>query len=450
MTFTLPAILLLGVAWLIYFATTTADAALATVNRYETRKYVKGSRQARLVNDLIEQRHRWTTTSILLRNGALMMAGVALARLVTPSPVTPPMVWWFLLLAAAVWLLLALSHLLGRVWVHHNPAQAVLTIAGYMRVALWLLTPFSALLAPIVHRGIHDDDEDTIVLSSDGMRLILPNDGDDSEIEESEKEMITSILEMDETVAREVMVPRMDMVTLEADISFAEALDVIIGAGHSRVPVYDDYVDQIIGVLYAKDMLRCFQQQKTDMPLRTLLRPAYFVPLTKNVKNLLAEMRKHRVHIAIVVDEYGGTAGLVTIEDILEEIVGEIQDEYDAVEEILVQRVGEGSFLLSAKLDLYSLAKLLNIDIEDEDSDTVGGLVLGMLGHVPEAGESAEHLGWRFTVIEVEGRRIEKLRVEPVAPPEEPHESEPHASRNAGAHGESQASNKPAHNTSTG
>ena len=445
MIVSLPAILLLGVAWLIYFATTTADAALATINRYETRKYVKGSHQARMVNHLIEQRHRLTTTSILLRVAALLGAGVALANLIKPVPAW----YWFLLGAAIVWVLLALSHLLGRVWVHNNPAQAVMAVAGYMRVALWLLTPVAALLAPVTLRGIHDNDEDAIVLSSDGMRLIMPNDGDDSEIEESEKEMITSILEMDDTVAREVMVPRIDMVSLEADISFAEALDVIIGAGHSRVPVYDDYVDQIVGVLYAKDMLRCFQQGSTDMPIRTLLRPAYFVPLTKNVKNLLAEMRKHRVHIAIVVDEYGGTAGLVTIEDILEEIVGEIQDEYDAVEEILVQRVGEDSFLLSARLDLYSVAKLLDIEIEDEDADTVGGLVLGLLGHVPEAGESVVHLGWRFTVIMVEGRRIEQVRVEPVAQPDPPHEDERGATKAAGTRSESPAANKPAHNTTT-
>ena len=445
MIVSLPAILLLGVAWLIYFATTTADAALATINRYETRKYVKGSHQARMVNHLIEQRHRLTTTSILLRVAALLGAGVALAILIYPVPAW----YWFLLGAAIVWVLLALSHLLGRVWVHNNPAQAVMAVAGYMRVALWLLTPVAALLAPVTLRGIHDDDEDAIVLSSDGMRLIMPNDGDDSEIEESEKEMITSILEMDDTVAREVMVPRIDMVSLEADISFAEALDVIIGAGHSRVPVYDDYVDQIVGVLYAKDMLRCFQQGSTDMPIRTLLRPAYFVPLTKNVKNLLAEMRKHRVHIAIVVDEYGGTAGLVTIEDILEEIVGEIQDEYDAVEEILVQRVGEDSFLLSARLDLYSVAKLLDIEIEDEDADTVGGLVLGLLGHVPEAGESVVHSGWRFTVIMVEGRRIEQVRVEPVAQPDPPHEDERGATKAAGTRSESPAANKPAHNATT-
>ncbi len=414
MTVSLPATLLFGAAWLIYLATTTADAALATVNRYETRKYVKGSREARVVNGLIEQRQRWITTAILLRVASLLALGVALAFIVGAGSAW----WWFLLAAAGTWLLLVFSHLLARVYVHDHPAQAVMALAGYMRAALWLLTPLSALLLPITVRGIPEDDEDTIVLSNDGMRLIMPNDGDDSEIEESEREMITSILEMDETVAREVMVPRMDMVTLEADISFHEALNVIIGAGHSRVPVYDDYVDQIIGVLYAKDMLRCFQQGSTEMPIRTLLRPAYFVPLTKNVKNLLAEMRKHRVHIAIVVDEYGGTAGLVTIEDILEEIVGEIQDEYDAAEELLVQRVGEDSYLLSAKLDLYSLAKLLDIEIEDEDADTVGGLVLGLLGHVPESGESAQYMGWRFTVIAVEGRRIEQVRLEPVDPPE--------------------------------
>jgi CBS domain containing-hemolysin-like protein len=138
------------------------------------------------------------------------------------------------------------------------------------------------------------------------------------------------------------------------------------------------------------------------------------VPLSKNVKNLLAEMRKHRVHIAVVVDEYGGTAGLVTIEDILEEIVGEIQDEYDDAEVILVHPEGVDGFLIHGKLDTDSLAKLADLNLEDEDVDTAGGLVLGLLGHVPQPGESVELQGWHFTVLSVDGRRIETIRIEPV------------------------------------
>ena len=142
--------------------------------------------------------------------------------------------------------------------------------------------------------------------------------------------MIASILEMDETVAREVMVPRMEVVAIEAGTSLREGLDVINAAGHSRIPVYQDDLDHVVGFLYAKDLLRCFQKNQYDVPISALLRPAYFVPVSKKVNALLREMQKRHVHVAMVVDEYGGTAGLVTIEDIIEEIVGEIQDEYDA------------------------------------------------------------------------------------------------------------------------
>jgi CBS domain containing-hemolysin-like protein len=209
------------------------------------------------------------------------------------------------------------------------------------------------------------------------------------------------------------MVPRIDMVAVEADAPLGEALDALLDAGHSRLPVYEDDVDHVIGLLYAKDLLACFHRGEVDVPLRSVLRPAYFVPLTKNVMALLADMRKHRVHMAIVVDEYGGTAGLVTIEDILEEIVGEIQDEYDAVEIAMVKPVGPDSYLANARVDVYSLGKLLQAELEDEGADTLGGMILSLLGHVPEAGEAVEHQGWRFTVLAVDGRRIDQVRIEP-------------------------------------
>lgn len=224
--------------------------------------------------------------------------------------------------------------------------------------------------------------------------------------------MIASILEMDDTAAREVMVPRMDMVSLNVETTLTDALDVIMEVGHSRIPVYEDNVDRIVGILYAKDLLHCYRENRNDASLRTLVRPAYFVPLSKKVNVLLRDMQKHRVHIAMVVDEYGGTAGLVTIEDILEEIVGDIQDEYDMGEENYVEVVGPDSYLLNSRLDLYSLAKLLDIELADEDADTLGGLIYSTLGHVPAQGETVELAHWRFTVLGIEGNRIDQVRAD--------------------------------------
>src|SRR5262249_5850304 len=163
-------------------------------------------------------------------------------------------------------------------------------------------------------------------LSNEDLLQLISTSEEENPLEENEKQMIVSILELEETVVREVMVPRIDMVTLDVETSLHEALAVIINAGHSRIPVYQEHVDHIIGILYAKDLLKCFRDQQTDAPISALLRPAYFVPVSKKVNTLLKEMQKERVHIAMVVDEYGGTAGLVTIEDLIEEIIGEIKD----------------------------------------------------------------------------------------------------------------------------
>jgi len=214
------------------------------------------------------------------------------------------------------------------------------------------------------------------------------------------------------------MVPRIDMVAIDVELSLEEALDVIMAAGHSRIPVYETHVDHIIGILYAKDLLKCYRDNRADAPIRTLLRPAYFVPVSKKVNTLLKEMQKQRVHIALVVDEYGGTAGLVTIEDIIEEIVGDIQDEYDHEEDVYVQALGADVYSLNSRLDVYSLSKLLDIEVPDEDADTLGGLIYSRLGHVPEQGEAVEWLNWRFTVLALDGQRIDQVRAELIAKPD--------------------------------
>jgi len=230
-------------------------------------------------------------------------------------------------------------------------------------------------------------------------------------LEVEEKEMIYSIFDFGDTLTREVMVPRIDVVAIDASTTLPEAADLAIKGTHSRVPVYQDTIDNVVGVLYAKDLLRVLRAGDLTVSLTQVTRPAYFVPEAKKVSDLLEELQKRRVHMAIVVDEYGGVAGLVTIEDILEEIVGEIQDEYDASEEPLFQQEAEGAYVFDARANLDDVSQLLGAPLPaDESYDTLGGFLYTQLGKVPVAGEQLHFGEWVIQVLNVSGRRIGKVR----------------------------------------
>ena len=226
--------------------------------------------------------------------------------------------------------------------------------------------------------------------------------------------MLAGIFELGDTRVREVMVPRLDVTALPRTATLDEALTTIIEAGHSRIPVYEETIDHVVGVLYAKDLLPSFRDRRFDVAIADLLRPPYFVPESKPVDELLRELQRDRVHLAVVVDEYGGTAGLVSIEDVIEEIVGEIQDEYDQSEPIDVVDVdpalGVGTF--RAGIDIDDVNRMLDIDLpSDADVDTVGGLVYSQLGKVPVVGDRASFDDADVEVLRVSGRRVELVRV---------------------------------------
>ncbi len=234
-------------------------------------------------------------------------------------------------------------------------------------------------------------------------------------LEEDEKEMIYSIFEFGETLAREVMVSRVDIVALDAETLLLDAMDVIIKHNHSRVPVYQNNIDNVIGILYAKDLLKVLREKGREaanqIKLSDIVRPAAFTPESKKVDELLEDMQKRRIHMAIVIDEYGGTAGLVTIEDILEEIVGEIQDEYDQAEEALIQHPGEHEWLIDARANLSDINDLLKANLPIDESDTLGGFIYESLGKVPLPGDEVQHDDLLLKVVNVAGRRIGKIRV---------------------------------------
>ena len=239
---------------------------------------------------------------------------------------------------------------------------------------------------------------------------------DDESIEEDERELIHSIFEFGDTVVREVMVPRTDMTVVKADAPLTQALDTITKAGYSRIPIYEGDTDNIVGVLYAKDLLKRSLASDHATRVAELGRPPLFVPEQKKVSDLLREMQQQRVHMAIVVDEYGGTAGLVTIEDLIEEIVGEIVDEYDQ-EEPLVEPLEGDSIRVSARLPIDEVNELLGADLPHDEWDTVGGLVFGLTGRVPSPGERIGYDSLEFQTERVSGRRIQKVVIRKV--PEE-------------------------------
>ena len=231
-------------------------------------------------------------------------------------------------------------------------------------------------------------------------------------IDDEERELIESVFALGDTVVREVMVPRTDMVTALAASTIGEVLDLAIDRGLSRLPVCGQGIDDIVGVCLVKDLTRSARAGLGDRSARTLMRRARFVPETKHVDALLREMQAGDHHLAIVVDEYGGTAGLVTLEDIVEELVGEIVDEYD-IEEPLVEPLAGGEALVHGRMPVDQLNALVSSDIEEGDWDTVGGLIFNTLGHVPAVGESIVEGGVRLRVERMEGRRITRVRLTP-------------------------------------
>jgi putative hemolysin len=302
-----------------------------------------------------------------------------------------------------------------------------LALAHPERFALTLSRPIDFLariLGPVVRsltwitrtiaRALGSEVSSEAEITAEELRLIVERGGEQGVLEAEEEQMINAVIELGERRVHEVMVPRVSIVGIRADATFEDAIDVVIAEGHSRIPVYEESIDEVVGILYAKDLLPYLKSDAAPRPgLRTLLRPPVLVPESMTIDDLLHELQRRKVHIAIVLDEYGGTAGLVTIEDLLEEIVGEIQDEYD-VEEPMVVRLSEHQARVDGRADVDELRELFDIELElvDEDEyDTVGGLIYHRVGGVPSPGDTVQVDTLTLTVESTDGRRVGKVLV---------------------------------------
>jgi CBS domain containing-hemolysin-like protein len=305
-----------------------------------------------------------------------------------------------------------------------------LGLSGFVEFLLRILGPIVSALAAVtnsVSRALGAGDQSQGVMSTEELSLLVERGGEQGILEAEEEQMIQAVIELGDQRIHEVMVPRIAMVTLAASATMDEVIDKVIDEGHSRIPVYEETIDEIFGILYAKDLLPILKHPADDRPaLRSILRTPVFVPESMSVDDLLHEFQRRKVHLAIVLDEYGGTAGLVTIEDLLEEIVGEIQDEYD-VEEPLIVRLSDDEARIDGRADVDDLSELFDIELGLEDADeydTVGGLIYHRIGGVPKPGDQVLVNGLTLTVETTDGRRVGKVLVVRDRAEEEPEDDE--------------------------
>jgi len=403
----------------------TARSALVNVRKARLRQLAdEGVTAARSAERLAEDASRLLATTQLGMMLTNFFTGAVVAVILAPplAAVLEPLlgtasyaVAFGLVVFAAAFIMLVFAELVPEtIAVQHSE-----------RLALWLARPLAVLSVvtmPLVRLmiwlsngiarlfGAQPRSEMPFVTEEE-IKTLVDAGEEEGVIQEEEKDMIYSIFELGDTLAREVMVPRIDVVALDVTAPMLEALDAIMEAGHSRIPVYKETIDNVQGVLYAKDLLPYLREGRTDVPLKNILRQAYFIPETKKASDLLPDLQQRRVHMAIVVDEYGGVAGRVTIEDLLEEIVGEIQDEYDT-EEPFVEFIGDNEYIFDARVDLDDLNRLMNVALPTEDSDTLGGFIYSELGKVAVVGDRVCFEDLDFTVESVAGRRIKKVHVE--------------------------------------
>ncbi len=406
-------VVLLLAALVVLVVATAAETGVVFISRMRVRAFAsKGLPGAASLDSYIQERHELLRTLAVARDVAVVV-GIAVGTFLVLREAGHT---WLALAATMAGALVALVVLqaVPRLLVSRSPERWGLRLVPAMSVFRLLFGLPARLLdltasAFLRQRGRKERPFEAPDEDEELLRLVEMREGSGG-VENGELAMIRRIAHMVDRAVREIMVPRIDMVAAEGDATVDDVLRLVTERGYSRIPLYEETIDNIVGVVYAKDLLRLLADGRRPTSLREIARPPYFIPEGKHIDELLAELQQHKVHMAIVVDEYGGTAGLVTIEDVLEEIVGEIQDEYDR-EELAIERLNETEAILDARVSLDALNELFALEIRGEDFDTVGGFVYHQLGRMPAPGDEVHADGLTLRVLSVLGRRIKKVRV---------------------------------------
>ncbi len=357
---------------------------------------------------LVEKPRLRTSLRIAMMIVHFLLLGVSIWIYLLLSGKAPAFPLALLLLALAALTVLVVELLLEGMLLPQAEQWAI-RFSGLARAIDALLSPLSSLLVLLLGSPAMLEHRLSPV-TEDELKSWAEDAQPEGSLEHGERQMIYSIFHFGDTLAREIMIPRIDIFALETGTSIEDAITALNNSGHSRVPVFEETIDNVVGLLYAKDLLRVHFQGQKVASLTSMLRPAYFVPEAKKVDELLREMQARSVHMALVVDEYGGIAGLVTLEDIVEEIVGEIRDEYDQSEEQLFEKVGDDEYVFHGRIDLDDFNSVMGTNLPKLVADTLGGFIYSEMGRVPLGGETIEVDHLLLTVEQISGRRIRRVR----------------------------------------
>ena len=401
----------------------SAETAFLSTNKIRLRNLQdEGEKKADLVLIMLENQSKLIST-LLVGNNIVNIGSSALATKMATDAfgdagvgiATGIMTFLVLVFGEVIPKNLAAAH--AETW--------AMLVAPFIRMISFLLTPVVFLLTKLsdfVVRVTKKDEEEDPTITEDEFKILVNVGQEEGVFDESESEMINSIMEFDETVVKAIMVPRIDIIAVDVEDSINEALRLIIDGGHSRIPAYEESIDNIVGILYAKDIFEHLDADFDELKVRSLIRPAYYIPETKKVSDLLNELRLKKVHMAIILDEYGGTNGLVTIEDLIEEIIGDIQDEYDVEEDLIVMH-SDSELVADARAPIGDVEEAFDVELdeeilEDSEADTIGGLAFEHLGGIPAVGDEVTVGRFLIRIVEVSGRRISKVEIA-LLPPEE-------------------------------
>ncbi len=413
----IPVLLLIVSLVLAAFAA-ASETALTSVSRLRMRSLAEeGSRRAEVVVKLHNQPNAYLSTILSVNTVAVIVASTTATLIIAstyhnfPEAAGTAILSVFVLVfceiapkSLALRFNERLALLLGR------PVAALTSILRPLVGGLTLISN-SLLRAATRGKGVVGP-----FVTEEELKMMLHLGQQQGVVEYGEQEMIHGILEMTDKTVREVMVPRIDVIAIDASGSLSELVDLVVEHGHSRIPVYEDSIDNIVGVVYAKDLLRETARNGDRRRIRTLMREPYFTPEVKHVGELLKEMQERKVHMAVVVEEHGGTAGIVTFEDLIEEIVGPIRDEYDVAEQEEVQFLNDFEVLLNARFPVDDIKDLLHLDVGETESDSIGGLVYERLGEIPAVGATIQLGDATLTVEQVRRQSIQLVRItSPVA-----------------------------------
>lgn len=312
-------------------------------------------------------------------------------------------------------IILVVSEITPKIFAIKNPLKLALNLSYFILFCYYLVLPISYVLAKLMAYltkilRLKESEQESMLQTSE-FQALLDMSEEQGELEQEEKEMIHQIFEFGDTTVREIMVPRTDMICVDFDTTISDLIAVIKSKGHTRIPVVRESIDKIVGIVNAKDLLPFMGNSTQNPDLLKMARPAMFVPESKKIDDLLRNFQSDQQHMAIVVDEYGGTSGLVTLEDVIEEIVGEIRDEYDK-EQSLYKKIDDKTLIVDAKIDIESLNEVMNVNVpESDDYDTLGGFILENIGSLPKDSQIIQHGDFEMVMEKVEKNRIVSIKI---------------------------------------